>query len=325
MAMMLINGELREKPVSTDGKLIRFNSDIRHWIEPHEGAEFPVEAGRYHLYTSHACPWCHRAMVMRALTGLESAISITEMHPFMGEKGWQIDQSLFDEAAGVPRDEFIFEVYLRALPRYTGPLTVPLLVDKKTGKIVSNNSADIMRMLNTSFGALASSPVNYHPDELSHEIDEISGLIQNTVNSGVYKAGFATSQAAYTEAVSELFDTLDKLDNLLGYQRYLVGHQITEADWRLFATLIRFDAVYVTHFKTDLRRIADYTNLGPYLRELYQIPGIAETVNFKRMREHYFRSHLQINPNGIIPIGPELDLTKPHGRDHIGIIQKGAA
>lgn len=325
MAMMLINGQLHEKPKSSDGTYRPISSDIRNWIEPNVAAEFPAEEDRYHLYTSHACPWCHRVMVMRSLMGLQGIISVSEMHPVMGDKGWQIDQTLFDDAAGVPRDTFIFDVYLRAFPQYTGALTVPLLVDKKTNKIISNNSADIMRMLNTSFADLASSSTNYYPEALRSEIDELADFIQENVSSGVYRAGFSTSQSAYDTAVSKLFDALDLLEVRLSVRRYLAGAQITEVDWKFFASLIRFDAVYVTHFKTDLRRITDYPNLNSYLRELYQYPGIAETVNFQRMREHYFRSHRHLNPTGIVSIGPQPDLLKPHGRDQTCVFQKGAA
>lgn len=325
MAMMLINGQLHEKPKSSDGTYRPISSDIRNWIEPDAAAEFPVEENRYHLYTSHACPWCHRVMVMRSLMGLQRIISVSEMHPIMEDKGWRIDQTLFDDAAGVSRDAFLYEVYLRAFPQYTGTLTVPLLVDKKTNKIVSNNSADIMRMLNRSFAGLASSSTNYYPAALRSEIDELAEFIQENVSSGVYRAGFATSQSAYDAAVSKSFEALDLLEVRLSVRRYLAGTQITEVDWKFFATLIRFDAVYVTHFKTDLWRITDYPNLSSYLRELYQHPGIAETVNFQRMREHYFRSHRHLNPAGIVSIGPQSDLLKPHGRDQIRIFQKGAA
>jgi len=324
MTMMLIDGQLREKPKSSDGQRHQLSSDIRNWIEADHTAPFPAEANRYHLYTSHACPWCHRVMVMRALMGLENVISVSEVHPFRGDKGWRIDPALLDETAGVPKDTFLYETYLRTNPSYTGPISVPLLIDKKTGQIVSNNSADIMRMLNRSFGAFAGSSADFYPAELAGQIDQLADYIQTHVNSGVYKTGFASTQAAYDKAVRALFDALDVLDQRLERQRYLLGARLTEVDWKLFVTLIRFDAVYVTHFKTDLKRLSDFTNLNPYLRELYQIPGISGTVNFQRMREHYFRSHLHLNPNGIVSIGPQVDLRKPHGRELVGVYQKGA-
>ena len=317
MVMMLIDGELREKPKSADGKFRRLDSGIRHWIQPEATAEFPAEADRYHLYTSTACPWCHRVMIMRTLKGLQNIITTTEMHTLMSDSSWQIDPDLFDDTAGVPCDEYVYEVYLRANPNYTGPITVPVLLDKKTKRIVNNDSADIMRMFNSAFESIVPSATDYYPIDLQKDIDEMNTLIYGPVNAGVYRAGFATTQAAYDEAIANLFDTLDQLDHRLKSQRYLIGDQITEADWRLFTTLIRFDAVYVTHFKTDRRRIADYAHLGPYLRELYQVPGIAGTIDMERMRTHYFHSHLHINPNGIVSVGPELDLLKPHGRSEL--------
>ncbi len=234
----------------------------------------------------------------------------------MGPVGWQIDPDLFDETSGVPRDEYIYEVYLRSDTDYTGSISVPILFDKKTKRIVNNDSADIMRMLNSAFEHLVPSDTDYCPAEIQNEIDEMNAFLHGPVNAGVYRAGFATKQEAYDEAISDLFGTLDKLDHRLKSQRYLIGNQITEADWRLFTTLIRFDAVYVTHFKTDRRRIADYANLCPYLRELYQVPGIAGTVDMDRMRAHYFCSHLHVNPNGIVSVGPDFDLLKPHGRSN---------
>ena len=323
--MMLVDGVLRETPKSADGKFRRINSGIRNWIQSEADAEFPAEAGRYHLYTSTACPGCHRTRIMRALKGLQDLITTTEMHSLMREAGWQIDTDLFDESAGVPFDEYVYQVYLRADPRYTGPISVPILYDKKTRRIVNNESADIMRMFNSAFEQIAPSGTDYYPADHRDEIDAISDLIYGPINAGVYRAGFATTQTAYDEAVADLFDTLDELDQRLSLQRYLVGNQITEADWRLFTTLIRFDAVYVTHFKTDRCRVVDYANLGPYLRELYQVPGIAGTIDMKRMREHYFHSHIHINPYGITAVGPALALTGRHGRENVGYQLGGAA
>ena len=319
MGKMLIDGELREKPSADDGRFVRLESGFRDWISRDGSTEFPAEAGRYHLYISKACPWSHRTTIMLTLKGLDTVISTTGMDAFMGEESWQIDQSAFDESAGVPADAFLFEVYQRAAPRYTGPITVPVLWDKKTQRIVSNESADIMRMLNDAFREFSDSDVDYFPPERRQEIDRINAFVYKNVNNGVYRAGFATSQEAYDEAIGKLFSALDQLDNLLAGRRYLTGRRITEADWRLFTTLIRFDPVYATHFKTDRRRIADYPNLGAYLRELYQVPGIAQTVDMDHIRQHYFQSHKHLNPAGIIPIGPDINLDRPALREDVGL------
>ena len=320
MGKMLIDGELREKPSADDGRFVRLESGFRDWISRDGSTEFPAEAGRYHLYISKACPWSHRTTIMRTLKGLDTVISTTCMDAFMGEESWQIDQSAFDESAGVPADAFLFEVYQRAQPRYTGPITVPVLWDKKTQRIVSNESADIMRMLNDAFREFSDSDVDYFPPQHRQEIDRINAFVYKNVNNGVYRAGFATSQEAYDEAIGNLFSALDQLDNLLAGRRYLTGRRITEADWRLFTTLIRFDPVYATHFKTDRRRIADYPNLGAYLRELYQVPGIAQTVDMDHIRQHYFQSHKHLNPAGIIPIGPDINLDRPALREDVGLL-----
>ncbi len=316
MAMMLIDGELADKPKSADGRFVRMGGGFDDWIEPDANARYPAEAGRYHLYVSMACPWCHRVTIMLALKGLEDHISVTQIEPIMGEESWKIDQAGFEPDAGIERDEFMYQVYQRTDANYTGPITVPVLLDKKTGHIVNTNSADIMRMLNTAFDGISGNCGDFYPQSLRSEIDRINHLVFVPVNNGVYRAGFATTQAAYDEAIETLFRTLAELDGLLGARRYLAGDQITEADWRLFTTLIRFDPVYVTHFKTDRKRIADYANLAPYLRELYQVPGIVETIDMNHIRQHYFQSHRHINPFGIIATGPELDLLKPHGRSH---------
>ena len=314
MAKMLINGALHDKPAPNDGRFVRLSGGFHNWIERDRKAAFPAQADRYHLYISRACPWCHRATIMRALKGLGHIISITDMAPLMGEESWKVDQEVFDENTGVARDVYMYEVYLRADPHYTGPITVPVLWNKKTGRIVSTESADIMRMLNSAFADIADTATDYYPENLRPEIDRINAYVYENINNGVYRAGFAASQNAYDEAVEKLFTALDDVDHLLAQRRYLTGGQITEADWRLFATLIRFDPVYVTHFKTDHRRISDYAQLGPYLRELYQIPGISETVDMEHIRQHYYRSHKHINPAGIIATGPDLDLDRPHNR-----------
>ncbi|MFS4583205.1 glutathione S-transferase family protein [Phaeobacter sp. C3_T13_0] len=317
MAKMLIDGVLADKPTAGDGKFVRMGSGFRGQISPDPGAEFPAEAGRYHLYVSMACPWSHRTTIMRSLKGLQGIITLTQMVPLVGEKSWRIDTSAFDPGAGVHNDDFLYQVYVRSDSNYTGPITVPVLLDKKTHRIVSNDSADIMRFLNTAFDDVAEPSEDYYPQALQGEIDRISEDLYGPVNNGVYRAGFATSQAAYDEAVAGLFAKLDALDHLLGKQRYLVGDQITEADWRLFTTLIRFDPVYVTHFKTDRKRIADYPNLAPYLRELYQVPGVSDTIDMGPVRQHYFQSHRHINPHGIMSVGPEVDLDLPHHRDTV--------
>ena len=316
MAKMLINGVLADKPKSRDGKFVRMGSGFRGWIRPESDSEFPAEAGRYHLYISMACPWSHRTTILRALKGLTEVISITPMEPLVGEESWKIDKTAFDPEQGVANDDFLYQVYLRSDPDYTGSITVPVLLDKKTGRIVNNDSADIMRMLNSAFDALVGSSEDYYPEALQQQIDTVSKEFYGPVNNGVYRAGFATTQAAYDEAVTALFEELDRLDRLLGVQRYLTGDRLTEADWRLFTTLVRFDSVYVTHFKTDRKRIADYPNLAPYLRELYQVPGVSGTIEMGAIRQHYFQSHRHINPYGIVSAGPEIDLTQPHGRNH---------
>ncbi|MEP4039083.1 glutathione S-transferase family protein [Pseudophaeobacter sp.] len=315
MAKMLIDGVLVEKPKATDGKFMRMGSGFRGQIEPQADAEFPADAGRYHLYVSMACPWSHRTTIMRSLKGLAEIITITPMEALVGEESWKIDRAAFDPAAGIPDDEFLYQVYLRNDPNHTGPITVPVLLDKKSGRIVNNDSAEIMRMLNTAFDDVAEPTQDFYPQALRPQIDRVSDDIYDPLNNGVYRAGFATSQQAYDEAVTAIFAKLDELDQLLGTQRYLVGDQITEADWRLFTTLVRFDPVYVTHFKTDRKRIADYLNLAPYLRDLYQVPGVLDTIVMDEIRQHYFRSHTHINPYGIVSVGPVFDLTQPHFRN----------
>ncbi|WP_082015739.1 glutathione S-transferase family protein [Leisingera sp. ANG-M7] len=319
MAKMLIDGVLTEKPKPGDGVFRRMSSGFRGWIEPRADAEFPAKNGRYHLYVSMACPWSHRTTLLRALKGLEEIITITQMLPLAGPDGWQIDTAVHDPAAGVPQDAYLYQVYQRADPAHTGPVTVPVLLDKQTGRIVSNESGDIMRMLNSAFDGLTSATPDFYPQRLRQDIDRISAEIYAPVNNGVYRAGFATTQAAYDAAIAALFGKLDELDALLGTRRYLTGERITEADWRLFTTLVRFDPVYATHFKTDRKRIADYCNLGPYLRDLYQVPGVAGTIDMEAIRQHYFLSHRHINPHGIISAGPDQDLSQPLGRDRTAL------
>ena len=317
MAKMLQNGILRDKPAQTDGRFRRVAGGFHGRIEADPAAHFPAEPDRYHLYLSRACPWCHGVNLMRVLKGLEDTISVTEMDPVATEDGWAIDQAAFDETAGVPRDRYLYQVYLRVALAYTGPVTVPVLLDKTTGEIVSTESADIMRMLNSAFDHLGATRADFYPEQSRGEIDGLNQRIQEPIRNGVYRAGFATSQEAYDEAVTHLFVALDEIEALLGERRYLTGSGITDSDLRLFPTLVRFDQVYVTHFRIDRRRIADYTNLSRYLRDLYHVPGVAGTVDIEHIRTHYFRSHRHLNPSGIIPIGPDINLDACHGGDDV--------
>lgn len=305
----------------TDGKFVRKQSSFRSWVTadgtagPTGDAGFKAEPGRYHLYISHACPWAHRTLIFRALKGLDEMISLSVVHWYMAENGWT-----FEEADGVIPDslhnkQFLHQVYTTALSDYSGRVTVPILWDKKTGTIVSNESSEIIRMFNSAFDAVGAKAGDYYPQAQRAEIDAVNDRIYSTLNNGVYKCGFATSQTAYEESFGELFDTLDWLEERLSKTRYLVGTQISEADWRLFTTLVRFDPVYVGHFKCNLRRIADYPNLSGYLRDLYQQPGIAATVHLDHIKNHYYASHEMINPSRIVPVGPEIDYTLPHGRE----------
>ncbi|EKF73406.1 glutathione S-transferase domain-containing protein [Alcanivorax hongdengensis A-11-3] len=325
---LLVDGQWQDKwydTKSTGGRFQRSQSQFRNWVTaegnagPEGQAGFAAESGRYHLYVSYACPWAHRALVMRALKGLQTHIGVSVVHPHMLENGWELRDD-FDGATGDALYGFskLYELYLKADARYTGRVTVPVLWDKQRETIVSNESADIIRMLNSSFDALGATPGNYYPPALQAQIDAINEPVYHRVNNGVYKAGFATSQPAYDEAVDALFQQLDALEQRLAGQRYLVGNTLTEADVRLWTTLVRFDPVYVTHFKCDRRRISDYPNLQGFLKDIYQLPGVAETVNMAHIRHHYFRSHPTVNPHGIISIGPQLDWQTAHGRERLG-------
>ncbi len=285
---------------SSGGKFKRQESQFRNWIKADGSTGFTPDEGRYRLYVSLACPWAHRTLVFRALKGLENAIDVVVVKPIMADKGWIL-----------PNDDPLHTVYTSVDAHITTRVTVPILWDKKTNTIVSNESAEIIRMLNSEFG---SNSVDYYPEHLRPQIDEINALIYDNINNGVYKTGFATTQDAYEEAYTDLFAALDRVEQILSKNRYLVGDQITEADWRLFTTLVRFDAVYVGHFKCNKKRIIDYPNIWGYLRELYQIDGIAETVDMDHIKTHYYGSHKTINPTSIIPVGPELDFMSPHGR-----------
>ena len=290
---------------STGGKFVRKDSAFRSFIG--EGA-FKAEANRYHLYISHACPWAHRTAIFRTLKGLKAIIPITVVNALMAENGWTLSEDQ------VNKKSFLHEVYTKANPEYTGRVTVPVLWDKKENTIVNNESSEIIRMFNTAFKNLTGDTHDYYPQNLQSEIDEINTYVYKTINNGVYKAGFATSQSVYEEEVQALFKALDTLEKRLSTQRYLVGNTLTEADWRLFTTLIRFDPVYVGHFKCNIKRIADYPNLSDYIRELYQVDGIKETINLDHIKTHYYASHSTINPTGIVPVGPVIDFDKPHTR-----------
>jgi len=307
---MLVEGTWRDvwyDTASTGGKFVRKDSQFRHWITAEPG-RFQAEASRYHLYVSLACPWAHRTLIMRRLKGLEDMISVSVVHWLMAEQGWT-----FAEGAGVVPDPIhgaatLYEVYAAADPAYSGRVTVPALWDRKEGTIVNNESSEIIRMLNSAFDGLGAKPADYYPEALRAEIDAINRRVYDTLNNGVYKAGFATTQYAYEEAVVPLFETLDWLEERLSGPGFLVGDRLTEADIRLFTTLVRFDAVYHGHFKCNLRRIADYPHLSAYLRRLYEMPAFKETVDFDHIKRHYYQSHRSINPTGIVPLGPAQPL-----------------
>lgn len=305
------------------GEFVRAVSSFRNWVtkdgSPGPGGEggFAAEPNRYHLYVSYACPWAHRTLIFRALKGLENIISVSIVHPLMPAQSW-----VFGEYPGATEDyvnhaNYLYENYLKADPDFNGLVTVPVLWDKKRETIVNNESSEIIRMLNSAFDEYGNSEVDFYPESLREEIDAINEVIYNNVNNGVYRAGFATKQKAYDRAFDRLFNTLDELEESLSKQRYLVGDQITEADWRLFTTLVRFDPVYYNHFKTNKKRLVDYPNLWAYTRELYQVPGVAQTVNMDHIKTHYFGSHKSINPTGIVPKGPEINFMQPHGRESI--------
>jgi glutathionyl-hydroquinone reductase len=324
---LLVKGQWQDQwydTASSGGRFVRKDAAFRNWITPDGAAGpsgkagFKAEAGRYHLYVGLACPWAHRTVVVRALRGLEGMISVSVVNWLMLENGWT-----FADGPGVVPDpingaQFLHQVYTAADPDYTGRVTVPILWDKQQATIVNNESSEIIRMLNSAFDGLGARPGDFYPPALRAEIDEINARVYDTLNNGVYKAGFATTQQAYEEAVLPLFDTLGWLEGRLSSRRFLTGDTLTEADIRLFTTLIRFDAVYVGHFKCNLRRIADYPNLSGYTRELYQLRGIPSTVNFDHIKRHYYESHRGVNPTGIVPLGPQHDFTSPHDRARLG-------
>ena len=297
-----------------NGEFVRRDSQFRDRVTADGSSGYPAVAGRYHLYVSTACPWAHRTLIFRALKGLERAIPVSIVDPVIVDQGWP-----FGDGPGCVPDtvngfHHLHQVYTKAKPDYTGRVSVPVLWDKQKGTIVNNESSEIIRMLNGEFEALASSREDYYPKALRAEIDAVNQTVYAGINHGVYRCGFATTQDAYEKAFDTVFAALDEMESRLGRTRYLVGERITEADWRLFPTLVRFDAVYHGHFKCNLRRIEDYPNLSHYTRELYQVPGIAETVDMNHIKRHYYSSHRHINPTGVVPKGPALDFMAPHDR-----------
>lgn len=324
---LLVDGKWQDRWYATaesGGRFIRSDAQFRHWLTldgtpgPSGNGGFPAQPGRYHLYVSLACPWAHRTLVMRALKGLEQAITLSVVHWRMMDHGWT-----FENGPGVVADPvhdagYLYQIYTAAEPTYSGRVTVPVLWDKQRGTIVSNESSEIIRMLNSAFDEAGALPGDYYPADHRDEIDALNARIYATLNNGVYLAGFATTQTAYDEAVLPLFDTLDWLDARLSKHRYLVGDRMTEADIRLFTTLVRFDAIYHGHFKCNMRRLADYPALWAYARDLYQTPGFGSTTDFEHAKRHYYESHRTINPTGVVPAGPVLDWAAPHGRNRFG-------
>jgi putative glutathione S-transferase len=294
----------RPSSAAVAGAFERAPSAFREWVEI-------TEPGRYHLYVASACPWCHRTMIVRGLKGLADVVGISHVDPIRDQRGWAFTGGLYtDEIEGM---RFLSEAYIRAAPDYAGHVSAPVLWDREHERIVNNESSEIIRMFNAS--PLASGP-DLYPADLREAIDDVNGRVYETVNNGVYRSGFARSQAAYESAVGALFDSLDWLEQLLSERRYLLGDELTEADWRLFPTLVRFDPVYVGHFKCNLRRIVDYPALWGYTRELYQLPGVSETVALDEIKRHYYMTHASINPTRIVPVGPAIDFGSPHGRGH---------
>ncbi len=318
---LLIDGQWHDRwydTKATKGRFVRTEAQFRSWITadgsagPSGDGGFKAEPDRYHLYVSYACPWAHRTLIYRALKGLEDMISLSVVDWFMGEVGWTFNNAELPDT--INNAELLHEVYTAAQKDYSGRVTVPVLWDKESGTIVSNESSEIIRMLNSAFDDVGATPGDYYPEHLRAEIDALNERIYGTVNNGVYKSGFATTQEAYEQAVTPLFDSLDWLDARLSSQRYLTGDRITEADWRLLTTLLRFDPVYVGHFKCNVRRIADYPNLSGYVRDLYQQPGVAATLRLDHIKSHYYGSHESINPTRIVPVGPVIDYSAPHDR-----------
>lgn len=311
---MLVEGEWRTENsfANEEGRFVRSETSFRDRVTADGSSGFPAEAGRYHLYVSWACPWAHRAVIMRKLKGLDDAISLSSVAPFMGEDGWTFSDDFTDPLYD---STHLRDIYTKADPDYTGRVTTPVLWDKERETVVNNESREVIRMLDTEFGEYAATDAKFLPDDLRDEVDLTIEAIYNPINNGVYRSGFASRQDTYEEAVTEVFEALDHWENVLSEQRYLCGNVVTEADWCMFTTLVRFDPVYHYHFKCNLRRISDYPNLWGYLKDLYQTPGVAETVDFDHIKRHYYTSHESVNPTRVIPRGPILNLGEPHDRD----------
>ncbi|HIN02774.1 MAG TPA: glutathione S-transferase family protein [Candidatus Marinimicrobia bacterium] len=297
------------KETGAKGEFIRQESIFRNWVTASGESGYLAELDRYHLYVSLACPWAHRTVIFRKLKKLEGVISLSVVDPIRDHRGWRFTGSEGEFPDEINGFSLLSEAYLKSDPSFDGRVTVAVLWDKKTQRIVNNESSEIIRMLNAEFNAFTESTINYYPVELREEIDEINAFVYTNINNGVYRTGFATTQAAYEKAFTALFATLDNLEERLSGQSYLLGNQITEADWRLFTTLVRFDAVYYSHFKCNQKRLVDYLHLWRYTRNLYQVPGVADTVNMEHIKRHYYGTHASLNPTGIVPKGPEIDFT----------------
>lgn len=322
---LLVDGVWQQDGARTkDGQFIRPATRFRNWVTadgsagPSGEGGFKAEPGRYHLYVALSCPWAHRTIIFRKLKGLENVVSMSVVSPDMLQDGWTFNKDEGSTGDAINGKSKLSEIYVLAEPKYTGRVSVPVLWDKEKKTIVNNESSEIIRMLNSTFDAFTKVRADYYPQALRAAIDKINELVYPNINNGVYRAGFATSQAAYEEAFRNLFDTLEEIEQILSRQRYLVGKQVTEADWRLFCTLIRFDAVYYSHFKCNWRHIYEYPNLSNYVRDLYQVPGLAETVSLEQIKRHYYGSQRQVNPTGIVPVGPQLDFSAPHDRARFG-------
>ena len=320
---MLVNGQWQDvwyDTRSSGGRFVREDAHFRNWVSAEgsagpEGEDgFKAEPGRYHLYVSLACPWAHRTLIVRALKGLQELIGVSVVSPIMLDQGWTYNREEGSTGDVLSGHDFHYQVYTAARADYTGRVTVPVLWDRERNTIVSNESSDIIRMFNTAFNDITGNSEDYYPEALRSEIDHWNDIIYPAVNNGVYRAGFATSQEAYEEAYTALFEALDRIDEHLASHRYLVGNRLTEADIRLFTTLIRFDAVYHGHFKCNRQRLEDFRHIPGYVRELFQLPGVAETVDFHHIKTHYYASHRTINPTGVVPLGPDIDYLAPHGR-----------
>lgn len=320
---LLVEGKWQDTWYNTkgnDGKFKREQAQLRNWITtsgeagPTGKAGFKAESGRYHLYVSLACPWAHRTLIFRHLKDLEQHISVSVVSPDMLSEGWTFDKPSGSTGDDLFNFDFMHQVYTRNNPTYTGRVTVPVLWDKQQNCIVSNESSEIIRMFNSAFNELTGNELDFYPEADKQRIDEMNELVYHSINNGVYKAGFATSQQAYEEAYVALFDGLDKIEEILSHQRYLTGAKVTEADWRLFTTLIRFDPVYFGHFKCNKKQLEQYPNIAGYIRDLYQTQKVAETVDFYHIKRHYYYSHTMINPTQVVPTGPDIDYLTEHGR-----------